>query len=381
MRKEDKFIFAISRAILNKEDSDFIGNLLKEKLDWSYILERSKREAVSPFIYYHLNNAHYNDAVPRSIWEEFKAIYYNNSLRNTILCEEAKRILIIFNEENIKAIILKGIFLAQNIYKNIALRPMSDIDLLIKKEDLARANTILTSLGYASPPNYTDYLKKDLIASINTLLYNKNHASTFFIHLHWHLINSTWPLDSLVSKMDMERIWAYAKPIQLDSINALILSPEHYLLYLAHHSFNHSFDRFILFSDILEFLRCYKDRIDWKVLSEEAKRFNLSRILYYSLFLASKRLRYDIPELEKMKAVKISSLEKVLFSLMNKEIGLSLSAYLMYLLTQDGLAGKLKFIKRTILPTTYVMAHNFSLPISEIKAYHYYRRIVNNLLS
>lgn len=69
---------------------------------------------------------------------------------------------------------------------------MTDIDLLIKKEDLEKANKVLNSLEYVNPPYYDDFLRNHQNLSINTLMYR----SPCHLHLHWHRINSTWPLIS-----------------------------------------------------------------------------------------------------------------------------------------------------------------------------------------
>jgi hypothetical protein len=379
-RAEDRLICLCTGSDFDEDTVLEIKRLSSNGLDWNYLLKKSQNEGVSLLTYHYLEIMGLTKQAPPYLIERWQREYYANSARNTLILAEAKRILNILESEKIKSILLKGVFLAEHVYKNIALRQMSDIDILIQKNDVARVNIILVSLGYIQPKNYEEPSNHDLErSSINTLVYNKNGTCGFFIHLHWHLINTTWPVDTLVDDIDMERIWSYAEPIGINGCHAFVLSPEHHLIYLACHGFNHCFDRLILVSDILEFLRCYRGRIDWRVVIEEAERFNVSRLLYYSLTIASRRLGYDIPEFKKIEHDKISSSEKILSFLINKEKCLYISAYLAYLLMQDGWVSKLRFIKRTFFPSTYVMAHSFSLPISKIKAYHYYQRIVNNL--
>jgi hypothetical protein len=65
-----------------------------------------------------------------------------------VLYRQLKEILIEFNKNNIPVILLKGAHLAQFVYGNIALRLMSDIDLLVKKEDLGCACAIIIKYGY-----------------------------------------------------------------------------------------------------------------------------------------------------------------------------------------------------------------------------------------
>ena len=380
MPVEDKLIFLFSRVTLNETEVIQEGKLLRAGLDWDYILKKSQREDVSALIYHHLNKSRVSCYIPRHILGHLEGVYYGNSTRNTVILEEAKEILGALNREDVRTIVLKGIFLAESIYKNIALRPMTDIDILIKKKDLAKADEVLNSSGYISPPNYRDFLENSSLTPINTLTYKGGNSINFPVHLHWHLINATWPLDFLVSKMDMERIWSWAEPAKVGGIDTLTLAPHHLLIYLAQHSFTHSFDRSVLLSDILEILRCYEDRLNWDLVIEDAERFGLSRVLYYSLSFASKVLNFEIPELEKLKLAMFGFFEEMVSFCASKGIRWRGLSYIVYLFMRKGFLGKSRFIGKTILPSPNVMAHNLSLPVSEITASHYYQRLFRHSL-
>ena len=75
----------------------------------------------------------------------------------------ATQILEAFQNNGIRVMFLKGLSLIELLYKNPALRPCSDIDLLILKEDLPKAIDVLENLGYTLPGNmypiefYTKY--------------------------------------------------------------------------------------------------------------------------------------------------------------------------------------------------------------------------------
>ena len=50
MRKEEELIYLVSRVKLDEKETSLIENLLKEDLDWNYILKRLK--LVGNFIVY-----------------------------------------------------------------------------------------------------------------------------------------------------------------------------------------------------------------------------------------------------------------------------------------------------------------------------------------
>jgi hypothetical protein len=378
---EDRLVSFCIGSDFSEAMATEIKTLLSNDLNWDLVLRKSQLEGVSLLVYRRFKDQPWAELIPRYILESWQKEYYANAARNTLILGETKKILDGFQQNKIEAIVLKGVFLAEKIYKNIALRPMNDIDVLIKKEDLERANTVLNSWGYISPPNYIDHLGKDPgSSSINSLSYNKDQAAGFFVHLHWHLVNSTWPLEPVAAKLDMARVWQYAEPVQVAGSKALALSAEHQLLYLALHSFNHSFERLIWLSDILEFLRCSQERIDWAVVLAEAERFKVSYVVYYSLFVVSKRLSCDLPELPRLKPVKVNWLEKIVTFRLAKRSSYPLATYGIYFSRQEGWRGKIKFISGTFFPAAQVMANNLNLPRSAIKAWHYYRRIRNNII-
>lgn len=300
--------------------------------------------------------------------------YYKDGARNAVIYDRAGKIIKAFDSQGVKTIILKGIFLAENIYKNIALRPMTDIDILIEKEDLARANDILKGLGYLLPPQYDGFLNIASPCSVNSLMYTANDPHKPSVHLHWHIINSTWPLDRLASGIDMKAIWRSARPVRIGDMETLTLSPEHLIIYLAYHGLNHSFDKKSMASDLTEVIRYYGSSIDWDAISRDGEKFGLTFIMYAALKYVSSVSGANIPHLEGLKPKKLGRLEKaVLGDLRKGNCNYKLS-YLSYLAAQPGLLKRLRFFLRTIFPPRYILSHNMNIPLSEVKMSHYLAR-------
>lgn len=337
MRKDDILISLLSHVELSDNELDRIKGLFKENLDWDYILNKSKNEGVPCLIYQHLRNLPFKDSIPEGILESFKNIYYTNSARNASIYEETKRVLKAFHTEKIKIVILKGIFLAESIYKNITLRPMTDIDILLKKEDVLKASKILSSLGYSTDRNCEAVLRQPFSYSLTFSPSNPEEADSFCIDLHWHILSSTWLMGFLADKIDMERIWEQAEPTKIDDVDTLTLSPAHLLLYLAQHGFVHSFKRLILLTDILETLRHYQRGLVWDKVIEEAKDLELLNVLSYSLDLTVKRLGLNLPERETAKLRQVSHRKNIF------PFFITVSPCLAYILLQSKLKDRLKF--------------------------------------
>ena len=138
LSSEDKLLLYCSRVSIMRILSSKSEEILNDVLDWNYIVECSVRQGISPLFYWNLNKISNGKAVPPEVMKNLEKMYYSNLARNMLLYDELSKILTAFKKAGIDTIVLKGAFLAEEIYKNIGLRPMSDIDLLIKREGFAK---------------------------------------------------------------------------------------------------------------------------------------------------------------------------------------------------------------------------------------------------
>lgn len=365
MKREENLVITLCRSTLNEEDRQVLERLLAKPLDWDEVLKRASREGVIGLAFRHLNQPDYKGRVPEVILERLRNNYYVQLVKNTSIFEEAKRILAALNVAGLKAIGLKGVFLTQNFYNDLGVRPVTDIDILIHKEDIVKANEIFLSLGYLPPAYYRDFLQINKAVSLNAFLYYQPEGN-FYLHLHRHIINSTWPLDSLVERIDMCRFWEFAQPVSIDGIGALTLSPCHLLIYLAQHSASHAFKRLILSCDIMEAIKFYRQQgLNWNEVIKEAKRFGLSEMIYAVLSYVCRRLNFHTPQLEKSRP--------------GYQSWFLAAAYFMYLRKQEGALNKIKFLRKIVFPPRYIIAHNLNLAFAQVRPRHYWQRIAGKV--
>ena len=265
--------------------------------------------------------------------------------KNVIRIEEAKRIISLLKKDAIDVIVLKGMFMANTIYKSISLRPFSDVDLLIKKHDFNKIDKALMSEGYTKIGKKYD---KNDTTPMNSVVYVKPDIVNHYMHIHWHIVNSTWPLESVADRIDINKIWARAVPVKFDKAKALSLSCEDLIIYLSFHAFTHSFDRLILLTDIAEVLKHYENEINWKVLFKRAEEFGVENILLYSLIMLSETLGVKVPQIGIYLKNEKSLLDRIYLHCAKKQHKSYLLSYSRYLFMEKGLVDKVSFIKRTV---------------------------------
>lgn len=351
----------------------------KEKIDWDSFLEKARINGVSPIVSLRLNEVkkHFPD-VPSGISENLRNDYYLNAAANTLIFEELKIVLNAFKEGGPPLIVLKGAALASTVYNNLALRPMADVDLLVKKEDLFRTDERLKALGYRPSDKSADDM--NISSSYLTSLDYRNssqYSSSF--HVHWHFVNSTVPNESYINYVKMENIWRDAEKADIAGVETLVMAPHHLIIHLSEHALRvfHSASKFSYFCDINEAVNYYGPRLDWNKLVDESRRFHLDRMVYLSLFFSFRLIGTDVPDIvfKALKPKRSSFGENVFINsvLNNRErVGLS---YAVHLAMNRGFTKKMEFVWRTFFPPRQILAQkNYCRPEKK-SSIHYFRRI------
>ena len=266
--------------------------------DWDYIVAKMRQEGVAETIFHNLKNNKAEHLVPPAVRAALSEQYYNNLRRNLSIIGELKSILTLLKESGIPCIVLKGIALAEHIYPAIAMRGMSDIDILVKKTDLYAVDELLSSQGYIARDSSVASAINNPEGYLASLEYRKENGSPLNLHVHWHIVNSSVPATMFAKHVDIGRIWEKAVAARVADADVYMLCPEHLIIYLCEHALRigHSFDRLILITDISYALKAYEKNIDWDFLVEESRRFNLDRLVYFSLSIVKSYARAFIPE-------------------------------------------------------------------------------------
>jgi hypothetical protein len=276
-----------------------------------------------------------------------------------LIIGELREVLATLQEAAIPCIVLKGIALAERVYPNLAMRGMSDVDLMVRKEDLFRVDDRLSSLGYLSRDSSVAKAILNPAGYLASMEYRKNDPSPLNLHLHWHPVNTSVPATMFAEQIDLNQLWEKAAMTQVADSQALMLCPEHMIIYLSEHALRigHSFDRLILVCDIFFAIRAFENSLDWDFIVAESRRFNLSRFVYHSLSIVEHYTALGIPDdcIAKLKPPDISWGEKFFLSLQRDNRRISGSSYFVYLAMNRGVSEKIRFITRTFFPPPQIL--------------------------
>jgi hypothetical protein len=202
--------------------------------------------------------------------ERLKTIHEFNRVRNIFLFDELKKILHLFATLKIPVVLLKGAVLAKEVYQDFSVRPLIDLDLLIRPDDRKQAVQNLYSFGYQ------DFLpERQLGATIdfeNEIVLRKPGPAPTHVELHWSLFDAP----HYQHHLDLDWFWSTAEQIDFYGVPAQMFGSSAQILHLCSHLvLHHRGDELLWLQDVAELVNQYNNQIDWNEVLEKARAFDL----------------------------------------------------------------------------------------------------------
>lgn len=255
----------------------------EDGVDWERFAELAVHHRVYPIIVRRLKNClHAN--VPPPIMRRLEAQCRNNTIRMLHLSGETERIVHLFRERGIRALVLKGPPLSLDLYGDLSTRPSGDIDLLVQIADMEEAERLLHRFGY---------IKDDYIRTVLGDWKWRHHHYTFFhpaagtkVELHWRL--NPWP----AREPPFHVLWERCRTMTIGGRPIHLLGWEDTFLFLASHGARHGWSRLRWLADID---RLAKRALRWELAAAELQRRQLGHVGGQALQLAAGLLGTPIP--------------------------------------------------------------------------------------
>jgi len=243
-------------------------------LDWAALLTLAEAEDVLPAVAYAATTARWT-TVPAAARRHLVDVLAASRARHLVMTSELARALRRFATDGIDVMALKGPVLAETVYPDPALRPFSDLDLLVRPEDRRRTDAALQALGYT--PLADEHSWDFDIAFDGATVYESPGGVR--IDLHWALLTEAryaW------RQREAGSVWQRATPITLAGERALTLAPEDLVLHLAtHFAVHHSLTGLLRQWDLALVLA--QASLDWPRLLARAEAWRVRRAVFFAL--------------------------------------------------------------------------------------------------
>jgi hypothetical protein len=271
----------------SKSASRRIKQLVDEfAINWGKLFALADRHGVRPLLLQSLK-AECWEVVPQSIQFELERFCKSNAQKNLLLAGELLRLLRRFNESELPVVAFKGPILAEAVYGDLSLREFCDLDLLIRGQDLTKAEDILLACGYTAQFPDRDY--RTAFLSYHGQYAFRRGQSDLWVDLHWQ-----FSPDGVVFPLRAAEVWPRLIEETIAGRTVPSLAHDDQALFLAAHGTKEGWRSLLWLCDFAEFLRRYQD-LDWIGILERAARSHSSRQLLLAIELAASMLDAPVP--------------------------------------------------------------------------------------
>ena len=320
-------------------------DLVSSYEDVNQLIDLADKEGLTCLFYKNFEKAGLLETLSPHHRERLQSNYYQTAGFNLKLIHELKEILQRVNQENIHVVLLQGMDLIQQVYGDIGLRPMVDIDLWVLEKDFPGFTGILARRGYQRDPIYPNTFRKG--------------STTFDLHTHILWADRIRACRFLLNKGE-EDIYQRARLIDFQGQEALCLNPYDQVVYLGLHALKHYVNRLIWLADIKGLVEQW-NRSDWEALTNRAKELGQEKPLSYIFFLLVKLFDFKLPAAAQQLAdrKRLHVLEKRILRERIKGGSLPFWAPVFLVSSEKGLHKRFTFLLESLFPRPEIMRQIF----------------------
>jgi len=360
--KEQEVLRTLARQSLSQNDALRLKKSVGEAIQWPFILPHAIEQGIAPLLFYHFKSLALLESIPIYARKVFSRLYSETMLLNRHMAAVLYELEKALEGSEIQVIVFKGAALLSTVYREIALRPMEDIDLIVRPTQNDTVQAILSKQGFVPDPLYPMTFRRGII----TVDVHNDFLSTQRIRSRRNIIN-----------VHMDDVWARSIPLNENLHHIFRLSPYDNLLALSFHILKHQFSRLIWFADIRESVNADNEIFDWIEFSEYITDARANKMVLYTLLLAQHLVGMDVPDfvLKHLGTDTLSSMEHTILRLRLAEADPGTAIDLLWICQIQGWVKRMQFIYENIFPRQEIMNQIF--PDSSLTVHTFLRRAIS----
>ena len=259
--------------------------------NWNELFEFAEKQDVACYIYYALKQKKSENFIPEEWKHKIRLQLMNFSANNLKHFNELEEIALAFENAGKPFIFLKGSHLAFHVYPAPSLRPMGDIDIVVREDNISKVMDVLNAKGYSSEYFTIESAKK---CHWHFPPYYKNGKKR--IELHWTLIKPEVH-DAKTGKI-MNWLFNETEEKKFGKGTALVFKPDALLFQLMLHFGLNDNLRLSLkkLLDISVLIQKYQQELNWEAISAKILETNFVRRFALIAWLAKNTVGAKIPD-------------------------------------------------------------------------------------
>ena len=239
----------------------------------------------------------FSHLVPAERLDALRSRYQDNARKALWFTSELVRILSHLESAGIQALPYKGPVLAETLYGDVSQRQFSDLDILIRPEDVPTAKATLLGMGHPCGPDIRRHQEAAYIGSGCGYVFH-SPAGRNLLDLQWRIVPRFYSIE-----FDVAGFFDRADQVRLGTQemedgrppgrHVPTLCSEDLLLVLCVHAAKHVWVQLSWLYDIAQVAKSPK--LDWNAIEGEARRLGIERIVSLNLLLAEELLGAPLP--------------------------------------------------------------------------------------
>jgi len=288
---ENEFILRSLCLFLGKEDSNHQTDFPWDHLNWKRTVSVGRHQNLFPLLYHVLSQRGWLEKVPSWVREKCQEGFFDHTALNLLYDHFLKEILAILDEGMIPFIVLKGPSMAIEFYHPRELRPYTDLDLLIKREDYEKVRNILLTLEFKVSNPEGEAIRRKYFNSVS---FSKIGSQEIDLDLHWETVMTSWNARPFLSD---DQVWQDRRWLEFSGMRLPVLQPHMLLLYLSLHlTFHHQFGKLLTLCDLDLVVQKFGRQLNWEDVLRRSKEMKIRKSVYYSLKFSNALLKTEVPE-------------------------------------------------------------------------------------
>ena len=294
---EDRVLLHTARLRLGPTGVIELERLLASGVEWDRLIRKADWLESAALLLHHIETWDLAGMVPAPAYSRLNDLKQEQRVRFFFfLRPELLRVLEGMSSAGVEVIPLKGAYLLNTVYPDVSLRPIGDLDVLVREDDLSPAAAVLAELSYRSRSGERLVVKRgrDTHHHLPRVL---SPDGSVELELHRHVVRGGTPLH-----FPIERFWERSINGVVGDQQARLLAPRDLVTHLCLAFFmdrrrrarGHGSLRQLV--DLSESIRYFEREVDWAGMVEEFVGGSLQGPLYTSLRTARELLDAPVPE-------------------------------------------------------------------------------------
>lgn len=344
---------------------------------WAAFIAAARWHRVGPLL--HVRLAPIAATLPPDLAAALQAEYHQHALWSVVLAAATRQVLRTLAAIGIEPVVLKGMAFGEVHYHNPALRPTTDLDLLVSHADVGRVKAALLDLGFQDQGLAAEeqpHLRGEVALRAPLL----DGALRFGVDVHWRLAQHPLVMFHLAAEDWLPR----SVPAAIAGVPVRVLCPADALLHAAIHLFWHHLGTWHLgwLSDVDLLLRNHGAAWDWTALAARAQALRCLLPLQASLRLAHTWFDTPLPDgaLAALAAVTPAPEEAAAFGDLDRQRHNSLGLARGRAQALSSRPARLAYWRAMLFPPAAYMIPRYHIPWRGLLPLYYLGRIVKAIV-